>query len=154
MMSAEKSDRLRRFDDVFRTLLVIVSILLSGALAFYKEFLPSDFFFLVIMLTFTVSICTWVIGTFFDGVEEGIFKILAWYSLMAAFAITLARLIFYSTLSFPRFVLTAVAVVSFLLSYPMFGYLRNLTHPRDLKIMKILLIIVSALFVAIDMTFV
>jgi hypothetical protein len=151
MMSAEKSDHLRRFDDVFKTLLVIASILLSGALAFYKELLPSAFFSAII-ISFALSICTWVIGTFSDGVDEGIFKIVAWWALMTSFAATLARLIFYSTpLSLPRFGTTAIAVVSFLLSYPMFGYFRNLSRPRDLKILKILLIIASALVVAIDL---
>ena len=146
-MSAEKSDHLRRFDDVFKTLLVIASILLSGALAYYKEALASVFFSSIIS-SFAISICFWVFGTFFDGVTEGIFKILAWWALMLAFVATLARLIFYSTPSLPRFVDIAIMVVSFLLSYPMFGYFRNLTHPPDhLKILKIALAIASAIVV-------
>jgi hypothetical protein len=152
MMSAERSDRLRRFDDVFRTLLVIASIFVSGALAFYKELLSSDILS-VLMFLFVLSICGWAVGTLWGGVEEISLKIGAWWCLMVAFVFSLSRLMFYTTLSVPKFVLTTDAVISFLLWYPITTYFRDMLSRRDLKLLRILLTIITAAFVTADVIF-
>jgi hypothetical protein len=155
MKSAEDrlraEDHLRRFDLVFRTLLVIASILISGSFAFYRGLLDSRAFPLIVLL-FAISICTWAFGTLLGQAKgEGMYKLLAWWSLIFAFMITLARLLFYSTPSIPKFVLTTGVIVSLFLSYPMFSYLRDLTPSSDRKILKAILIIASAVLVVADL---
>lgn len=148
-MKIRMSDRLRRFDDVFRTLLVIASILISGTLAFFKDLVPS-YYFLSMMIVFVLSICSWTIGTLKGTVDEYIFKLFSWWSLMLAFSISLARFAFYSNPSPPKFVLTGSVVVTAILSYPMFAYFKNLTNPQDAKILKTLILVVMGLFVVLD----
>lgn len=89
-MSDEKDDLLRRFDVVFRTVLVIASITISVFITFYKEVMPS-YAIIYSIIFFMVPIVIWAFLTLQGGAEECELKILAWWILMSAFVLLFVR---------------------------------------------------------------
>ena len=55
------SERIKRFDDIFRFMMIISTIIFSGALSFYRESMPEYIFFLYIF-DMVIAIILWSIG--------------------------------------------------------------------------------------------
>lgn len=121
-MSISENDLLRRFDVVFRTILVVATITISAALAFYKEILPS-YAFLYSIVFFAAAISIWAYSTFRGGTGECVLKIVAWWTLMSAFTLQIARLAF-SSFYLPPLVTTVAVSVALMLTWPLFRYFR------------------------------
>lgn len=147
--SPTRSDSLRRFDEVFRTLLVIGSVLISGQIAFSKGLLPLDIFAYNIN-AFVLTISAWSIGTLVGRDVEVVFKIVAWYFLMLTLLGTIGRLILYSTYILPNGSLVLISIGGFLLSYPMLNYLGDLVSSRAKRNLRIVIVAVTIIFIIAD----
>ena len=139
-MSIPEDELLKRFDVVFRTILVVASITISVAMAFYKEILPSYAFFYSIGF-FLAAISIWAYSTLSGGTRECALKIFAWWTLMTAFTLLLARLIF-SSFFLPLFVSTVCLSVALMLTWPLFTYFRRVIPDGQERHMKKILKVV------------
>jgi hypothetical protein len=139
-MSILEDDLLKRFDVVFRTVLVVTSVTISVAIAFYKEILPSYAFFYSI-IPFLAAISIWAYSTLSGGTRECKRKISAWWTLMTAFTLLLARLIFSSFFLLP-FVSTICLLVALMLTWPLFTYFRRVMPDGDELQLKIVLMVI------------
>lgn len=144
---ANDDDRLRRFDLVFRTLLVVATISLSAGLSFFKDIIsPYAFFYAVV--PFILAICVWSFSVLHDGPSESIFKIMAWWTLMCSFILLISRLALSFSFFLPPMVTTASVVGALVLTRPFVTYFRGLDDDGLRWTMKILRLIVVGIFVA------
>jgi hypothetical protein len=146
-MPVPEDELLKRFDVVFRTILVVAGIAISATIAFYKEILP-PFAFVYSIGFFLAAISIWAISTLKGGTIEYSVKILAWWTLMTAFTLLVARLIF-SNFLLPPFVTTLALATSLIFTWPLFSYFRGvISDDLEHTIKKIFKVALLAVFVA------
>lgn len=145
--NGSENDRLQRFDVVFRTILVLASITLSATFAFYRDVLPW-YAFLYSIGFFSGAIVFWSYSTMRGGSGEYVLKVVAWWTLMSAFTLLVARLIL-SSFILPPFVTTISICLSCLFTCPIASYFRNLMLPSEIRALKKALILaILAVFLA------
>lgn len=100
----ESVDRKKRFDETFKTLLIIVTITLSVTLSLYKDILGVTFF-IDAFLNFIVSVFVWAIANIADGQNEYVIKLIGWHLLIYVLAVSFARILLGLSLipQIPRF---------------------------------------------------
>ena len=76
----QTEDRIRRFDVVFRTLLIVGTVLFSFNVAFQKERILTALFAWCVFL-FSVAVVGWCFGTLYSEIETAS-KLFAWASLV------------------------------------------------------------------------
>lgn len=142
------SERLRRFDEVFRPLLIIVTII-SGSIAFSKGLLPTDVFASMIGLL-AATIITWSVGTLLGRDTEIVFKILAWDFLMLTLFWDFWHFTNYSAYIMPTGTITLISVGAFLFSLPILIYLEELVPPKMRKSLFFVIFGLMILFIVAD----
>ncbi len=141
------SERLSRFDAVFRTLLIIVTVLISGSIVFSKGLMPTDIFALGLLAT---TIITWSVGTLLNREVEIVSKILAWDFLMLTLFLDFWRLTNYSAHTLPADTITLISIGSFLFSLPIMIYLEDLAPVRMRKNLFLVIFGLMILFIVTD----
>ena len=85
------NDRKRRFDETFRTLLIIVTLTTTLSFNLYRDSL-GDAFFLDTFLFFIVSVIIWGFSNLADGTYEYVLKLLAWHFLIFDMVVSFIRM--------------------------------------------------------------
>lgn len=88
----ETEDRIRRFDDVFRTLLIVGTILFSFSITFQKEM--GAIAFTTYVIAFGTTIICWCFGKLCSGLETTL-KIIAWFFLGVLTLTGYIRMVFF-----------------------------------------------------------
>ena len=88
----ELNGRKRRFDETFRTLLVIVTITTTFSFNLYKDALSNTFFFDTFVF-FIASIIIWAVANLVGGSNEYLLKLVAWHFLIFDITVSFIRLI-------------------------------------------------------------
>jgi len=138
-------ERSERFDDVYKMLLLVESILLSSSFAFFKEVMPWEFFNFTIF-SYVFSIILWCVPHLYGTTVEYTLKILGWYFTVQIIIVTFVRL---SLLVYvlPQIYTIFALILSFLFSFPMIFYLKQYIQ-KDVKLLKTsMIILVVALIV-------
>jgi hypothetical protein len=140
------NERSKRFDDVYKMLLLIESVLISSSFAFFKDVMPWEFFNFTI-LSYIFSIILWCIPHLYATSSEYVFKIIGWYFTVQITLVTFARLCLLVYV-LPQIYTISVLTLSFCFSFPMIYYLKQNIGREYVKHLKIsLLIVVLALII-------
>lgn len=80
MVEVPTLDKARRFDETYKVLLTVFTLLLSTAIAFYGRSSPEWAVFLFVL--FASAVCLWSIGHLIGGKHEFSLKFLGWFMLL------------------------------------------------------------------------
>jgi len=138
------SEKIKRFDDIFRLLLIVSSLILSAGLGLLKEFLDA-YFFSVYILSVIFVLILWAIGHTRENMrEEAFLKLMAWYALIFFITFYVWEMIRQASgvveLSWNTF--WFLAFLSFFLTLPAYSYLEIL--PKRAFLYLLLLTIFTA----------
>ena len=144
------SERIKRFDGIFRFLLIISTIIFSGALAFYKESMP-EYFFSGYIYTIISVVFLWSIGHTRENISrEAIWKLLSWFMLMFFISSNVESLFY----QIPGIMELSFVTRYFLLTFsccmtlPMYFYLKNIL-PIVFKGIFIIIIIIFGIILSL-----
>ena len=114
----QTEDKIRRFDDVFRTLLIVGTILFSFNTALQRgKIMTATFVWYVIL--FSMAVIFWCFGTLHSALETE-YKIIAWFGLVTLI-LSSYLMIFFQGVPTPQFVV--VVSISYAISLRLFWYL-------------------------------
>ena len=138
-----------RFDETYRMLLIIESILISSSFAFFKEVMPWEFFNFTI-LSYIFAVLLWCFPHLYGTNSEYLFKTIGWYFTVQTIFVTFARLslLIYAL---PQIYTITVLLLSFVFSFPMIFYLKQYIEKEDAKLLKLLMIILVLALVVWDL---
>jgi len=108
----EFGDRKRRFDETFRTLLVIVTITTTFSFNLYRNAL-SNAFFVDTFMFFIASIIIWGFFNLVGGTYEYAWKLIAWHFLIFDIIISFTRMVLGQLLISPVLGLLILAGILF-----------------------------------------
>jgi len=149
-MSKTKT-RVERFDEAFRTLLIILTISFSGSLAFYKEVMEPRFFSYSAG-AFVTAIVIWTVATLLGGYYEYFLKISGWWFLMAAFGVLFARM-YFTMFLLPPLVVSVIVLASLVLTLPILSYLKEAIGEELYKYSLKIWSMVTLLFIILDVLY-
>ena len=138
------SERIKRFDDIFRFLVIISTIIFSGALSFYKEHM-SPYFFSGYIYTIIASILIWSIGHTRKNIsKEALTKLISWLVSMFFVSGNIWCLVYrVPTLQEePLIIIWILLIISYSLTLPMCFYLKNIL-PKRIEIILIGVVILA-----------
>lgn len=147
VISKERT-RTDRFDEAFKTLLVVVSLVFSSTLAFYRGTWQPDYF-VGSGLGFIITVVVYVVSTLHGGNDEYIFKVFGWYFLMFSFGTTFVRMIFIGEAT-PPMILSVIMIAVFALTIPIARYLRETIGRGNYKPIMIALLVMTLFMVALN----
>ena len=140
-----------RFDEAFKTLLIVMTITFSGSIAFYKEIMEPRFFSYSVGI-FAATIVLWTFSTLYGRKHEYLLKAGTWYLLMVTFGVLFARL-HYTMFLLPPLVVSLVALVGLVLTLPILQYLRKTIGERNHKDFRRALLWATFLIIVLDVLY-
>ena len=87
----EFNDKKRRFDESFKTILLVVTVTISLTLGLFRNALGIKFF-LDTFFPFVFSLFIWVASNICDGPFEYLIKLIAWHILIYDIVVSFARI--------------------------------------------------------------
>lgn len=142
MGSLTIEQRKERFDDAFKVLLTIFTVLLSTVVAFYGRESPE--WAAVLFFFYGFTIFSWSAAHLLGGEFEYLVKFISWFELLGGIiqAIIMLNL---GTLSLNGYYNAANWVAGLLLYYLVFRYVRFLLNEEQYKILRILFLVMVVL---------
>jgi hypothetical protein len=147
-------DKKERFDDTYKVLLAIFTLMLSVVISFYGRTSPEWAVFLMAFYVFTI--CSWSFAHLTGGDLEYLIKFLSWFVLLGG--ITQAMIMLYlGTLDLHGYYYAANSVIAFFLFYLVFRYVKDFLEEDLRKYLKITLlgvVVLNAVLIAISFLYV
>jgi len=148
MAKYNMKDRSERFDDTFKLLLTIETVMIAFSFALFQDIIEPKFFG-VTVFSYILVLVFWCVPNIIAGFHimrdvEYSAKVIGWYSLIALLLMTFLRLssgVFSIDLSWEIMIL----LCSFLLSFPFTTYLKEYI-PSSLRKLTIIVLIVMTVF--------
>lgn len=130
-----------RFDDAYKVLLTIFTLMLSVVISFYGR--TSSYWAIFLGGFYAFTICSWSYAHLTGGYAEYLIKFMSWFTLLGG--ITQAMIMLYlGTLDLHGYYYAANAFISLLLFYFVFNYAKVFMDKKDQKFFKIYFLICVA----------
>jgi len=157
--------RIERFDEAYKMLLIVMSIILAGSFEFFKEIMEPRFFQESTLL-FVLAVFIWAFSTLGDGLDEmiggGLFdaeqaeyvaKTFGWWMLMLSLGTILLRLYSAPALAGPPLFFTAIILIGLGLTLPIFAYLKEVINEEIYSVFVKINLVMTLLIIVVDILY-
>lgn len=128
-------DKLGRFNEAYKTILVVASLAWSTTLALERETMAP--ITAVYLLVFFVGAVAFSAYSTLQGMrQEYPLKTLSWWMLMTAFSLLIMHLTVPGSFALPPFLTAASSLLAFLLTLPIIRYFRDLMTAHELRVLN------------------
>lgn len=149
-MSKAKT-RTERFDEAFKMLLIVITVIFAFSRTFFEETMELKFFSYSVGVLFFV-IVVWTFSTLYGGKPEYFGKIVAWYFLMLTFGITVSRL-YFTVFILPPLAVSVITIVCLGLTLPALEYLKNTFNEDEYKFLRKAFSFMTLVFIILDVLY-
>ena len=146
MGSLTIEQRKERFDDAFKVLITVFTVLVSIAVGSFRETSPESAAFLFAIYSFTLF--SWSVAHLWGGEFEYFLKFVSWYELLGGIVQAIIML-YIGTLHLNIYYFAANWVAALIIYYFIFRYVRSFLAKelhKDLRTLFFVMIILAVVF--------
>lgn len=139
-----------RFDDTYKVLLAIFTLMLSVVISYYGR--TSSEWTVFLMAFYVFTICSWSFAHLTGGDSEYLIKFLSWFTLLGGIAQAMIML-YLGTLNLHGYYYAASSVIGLLTFYSVFRYMKAFMEKEMQKLLKTAIlgfVALSAVLIALN----